>query len=347
MRPRIGLAVLVVMSLNAGPSFSQVRKTGLTGAAFLKIGTDARLVSLGSAGTTRRQDVNQVFLNPAGIALPGKGTTMSFTRNQWIAALTQNVVCASHSLGELGTLGIGVVSLSVSDIQADRDIVPASLAGGNKDFTPSETETSDTYGYSDIAVCLAGARQLTDKLSMGAGAKVISEGIDTERGTTWALDFGATYGAGFRDVVFGARLNNLGPDLRFYAEGVPLPLTFSIGASGTVLQSGRHRVFAALDATKPQDSEQLFFAGLEFRAEDAVFLRLGYKFGYSGRLTLNNQRLGEKPDASGLNTTEEGLSLGGGVVFPVESAAVKLDYAFTQFGVLGDVHRLTLTFERE
>lgn len=347
MRPRIMLAVLVAVCLNAGPSFSQVRKTGLTGAAFLKVATDARLAALGSAGTARRQDVNQVFLNPAGIALPGKGTVVSFTRNQWIADLTQNVVCASRALGDLGTLGIGVVSISHAGIQADRDIVPPSLVGGNRDFTPSETEISDTYGYSDLAVCLAGARQLTDKLSMGAGAKVISEGIDTERGTTWALDFGATYGSGFRDVAFGARLNNLGPDLRFYSEGVPLPLTFSLGVSGTVLRSGRHRLFAALDATKPQDSEQLIFTGLEFRADDSVFLRLGYKLNYSGQLLFSNQRLGQKASVRGLNTTEEGLSIGGGVAFPVEQAVLKLDYAFTQFGVLGDVHRLTIAMGRE
>ena len=38
----------------------------------------------------------------------------------------------------------------------------------------------------------------------------------------------------------------------------------------------------ALDAIKPQDSQQLLFGGAEASFYDLLFLRGGYKFNYSG-----------------------------------------------------------------
>ena len=138
---RVLLLTLLGTSLFILPVSAQVRKSGLTGAAFLKVGADARSVALGSAATTITGDVNQIFLNPAGIALPGKGTQISYTRNQWIADLTQNVAGVSHAFGDFGTVGVGVISMTLSDIEADRDVVPQFLLD-TKAFTPLDAETS-------------------------------------------------------------------------------------------------------------------------------------------------------------------------------------------------------------
>lgn len=90
-----------------------------------------------------------------------------------------------------------------------------------------------------------------------------------------------------------------------------------------------------MDFTKPQDSPQLFFTGLEWLVHDLFALRAGYKFGYSGAFDKTT-RLGQ---------TDEGLSFGAGVNLPISGYKLWLDYAFTNFTVFNDTHRFTLKFE--
>ena len=56
----LGMAMFLVAPQ---PTDAGVRKSGLTGAAFLKVGVGARAVALGSAYTTVTGDVNQIFWN--------------------------------------------------------------------------------------------------------------------------------------------------------------------------------------------------------------------------------------------------------------------------------------------
>ena len=65
----IGVFAVAAWTFGAVPADAQVRKAGLTGASFLKIGVGARAVALGSSYTTIRGDVNQMFWNPAGMSL--------------------------------------------------------------------------------------------------------------------------------------------------------------------------------------------------------------------------------------------------------------------------------------
>ena len=113
----LGMAVLVA----AQPSEAGVGKSGLTGAAFLKVGVGARAVALGSAYTTVTGDVNQMFWNPAGTAMSGGKAEVLLSHNQWIADLSHQAVGYARDMGDMGTLGIGVVTLGLSDIAADRD----------------------------------------------------------------------------------------------------------------------------------------------------------------------------------------------------------------------------------
>lgn len=72
LRPNLSTLVGLILCLGLflHSANSQTRKAGLTGAAFLKVGVEfARAVGLGSATSAITGDVNQIFWNPAGIAL--------------------------------------------------------------------------------------------------------------------------------------------------------------------------------------------------------------------------------------------------------------------------------------
>jgi hypothetical protein len=307
------------------PAFgqAQVRKTGITGLAFLKVGVGARQVALGSAATSLRGDASMMFWNPAGIALSEGKTQFTFMYNKWIADLGHYAAGVTHDFGWLGTIGVGFIGFGKSGISA-------ALARD-----PLDTETSETYDYLDLAIQATYAKSFTDKLALGISVKFLNESIDTESASAVAVDFGSTYQIGWRNLTLGARVNNLGSDIKFFNQNNPLPLNFSFGVSGDLLNKENHRVMLAVDATKPQDTEQLFFTGGEYTFNKMLSVRGGYKFLYSGR-----------EDRLNLKTTEEGITLGGGLNVPFSSYRAKVDYAYTDFGALFDtVHKISATFE--
>ncbi|MDZ7289293.1 MAG: PorV/PorQ family protein [candidate division KSB1 bacterium] len=331
------IAALVVVLMTASLGSGQVKKTGYTGAAFLKVGVGARAVALGSAVTSLTGDVNQMFWNPAGITLSNNQWQATFTYNKWIADINHTAAAIAHDFGSIGTFGIGFISFGLSGIAADRDVVPGFLLAT---FKPYDTSTSSTYDYMDLAFQLTYARNFTDKLALGMTVKVINQSIDEESATTFAFDFGSTYKIGFHNATIGARINNLGKDLKFFDIGTPLPLNFSVGGSIDLFNKADHRITILADATKPQDADQLVFAGGEYMFNDLVAVRGGWKFNYSGvddkKRNEYDQREIKAP------RTEEGVTLGGGVKVGTGTKKLMLDYSFTEFGLLDNTHRFSL-----
>jgi len=328
---KIVAVALVLMLLAASSTQAQLSKPGINGAAFLKIGVGARMVALGSAVTTVSGDPNMLFWNPAGIVLENGKTQATFTYNSWIADLNHQAGAVNHSFGNLGTLGVGFIYMGLSDIAADRDIAPPGFESAQIDQA-----TSATYNYNDLAFILGYSKQFTDRFRMGASFKYIREHIDDVTATAFAFDFGAIYDTGFRDLTLGARLNNVGKDLTFYAQNNPIPLNFSIGASMSIAKEEHTNLRAFFDFTKPQDNPQLYFIGGEWSIYKTLMLRGGYKFNYSGI----------KDDVTGNPQTDEGFSFGGGLdLYQLIQQRIWLDYAMTDFDLLSDTHRFTLRFE--
>jgi len=317
--------VLVVASFGG----AALRKPGINGAAFLKIGVGARMVALGSAATTIYGDPNMIFWNPAGIQIePGK-TQVAFNHNDWLIGMNHVAGVVTHSFGEIGTVGFGFIHIGLSDILADRDIAPPGFESEQIDKSFSET-----YDYSDLAILLSFSRQFTDRFRMGATFKYIREHIDDISAWSIAFDFGAIYDTGFRDLTIGARLNNLGKDLTFFAINAPIPLNFSVGASMSLAKEENTQLIAFLDFTKPQDNPQLYFLGGEWNIYNTLFIRGGYKFNYS-----------DVRDRNGTRQTDEGFSFGGGLYLPISGYKLWLDYAMTDFSIFDNTHRFSLRFE--
>lgn len=336
-------AVLALSLLLFGQSADAgVRKSGLTGAAFLKIGVGARAVALGSSYTTVTGDVNQLFYNPAGISLDSGASQVTLFYNQWIADLSHSAVGFTKDMGDLGTLGIGLVTLGLGDIPSDRDAVPDFvLAAGT--FEPNDTETSGAYDYRDMALGVSWSRSVSDRLDLGVTGKIITQSIDGEGATAFAADFGAIYKIGFNNTRIGARINNLGSDLTFYDIAAPLPLIFSVGASMDVVDTEGTKVTILADATKPQDAEQLIFSGVEIGLFNMLQVRTGYKLNYQ---SIENEKVDETTGATfDAPTTEEGFSAGLGVDVPVPGFDVTVDYAYTDFGIMDAVHRISVSVQ--
>lgn len=310
------------------------QKSGLTGAAFLKVGVGARMAALGQAATTVTKEPNQLFLNPSGMALRSGETQVTFTYNKWIADIAHNAAAVTFGT-RMGTLGVGFISMGKSKIDAERDAIPGFLQGI---ATTYDQNTSPTYDYSDIAILLGYANQVTDKLSLGSDVKILRESIDTHSASSLAFDFGAIYQIGFHGASVGARISNIGKDMKFFNKGVPLPLVFSVGASFDLVKNEKHSLMLRADAAKPQDASQIVFSGGEYVYNDMFFLRGAWKFNYSGA----ESTYGGKNQSQKIKDTEEKGSLGAGVKLPMGKHKVMVDYAYTGFGVLKNVHRFSV-----
>ena len=329
------VSCLLLVLLLAQTGAAQERKAGLTGAAFLKIGVGARQVAMGGATTALTGDVNQMFYNPAGIAMKDQTLQASFTYNKWIADIGHNTAGISYNFEDIGTVGVGFITFGLSGIPAYRDIPTDPSVPPN----PAETLTSDTYDYRDMAYQVSFSRYVMDNFALGVTVKGVTQSIDGLSTTAVALDFGSIYNVGVLDWTIAARFNNLGSDMKFYDITYGLPLEFSIGTAMVPIKTGDSKFMVAVDATKPQDGPLYFFSGIEYSFMNMFALRGGYKFNYSG--TSETPGLG----TLAVNNTIEGLSLGAGVAYEFDGGStIGVDYSFTQMSLLDNVHRFTLRF---
>jgi len=335
----ISIAALLLVVFATGIVTAQTRKAGINSAAFLKVGVGARQIGMGSAVTSLNGDVTNVFWNPAGVAMKDDKAQVSFTYNSWIGGLTQNALAAGYKLEGIGTIGIGVMTFGMSGIPADRDVYP-----GNAILQALQIDqsTSDTYDYMDLLAQVTYSTYVMDRLALGASVKLIHEKIDDMNASAIGFDLGSVYNIGLLDWNIGARINNLGSDIKFYDYPSPIPLTFSMGTSMTPIRVGANAITFAIDAVKPQDGQQYYYTGMEYNYNNMIFLRGGWKLNYS---YLGMAGDGIDPGTSlrqGVQTSLEKGSLGAGVRVPMSDYMLSLDYSYTVFTTFSDVHRITL-----
>jgi hypothetical protein len=337
----IPLIAVLLLALCATSGDAQTLKSGINSAAFLKIGVGARQAALGSAVTSMTGDATNMFWNPAGVALKDEMAQASFTYNNWIGGLSQEAVAASYNWTDIGTIGIGFQSFGINGIQADRD-------NGYTDpllqSQVTDNNTSGTYDYQDLLMQVTYSRYITDYLTLGASAKYIHESIDGVGAGTVGFDLGSVYNIGVLGWSIGARINNLGGDIKFYSFASPIPLTFSIGTSMAPVDAGITKWIIALDILKPQDGTQYYYFGTELGFNKTFFIRGGWKFNYSWfGLTGSGIDDGTSLRAP-IQTSLERGSFGAGVRVPFDTYVLNIDYAFTVFSALNDVHRFTISF---
>ena len=273
----ISIAALLLVVFATGIVTAQTRKAGINSAAFLKVGVGARQVGMGSAVTSMTGDVTNMFWNPAGVALRDEKAQASFTYNSWIGGLSQNAFAGSYKLEGIGTIGVGVMTFGISGIPADRDVYPDNAV---LQALQIDQATSGTYDYLDLLAQVTYSQYINDRLSLGASLKLINEKIDDVSASAVGFDLGSVYNIGLLNWNIGARINNLGSDIKFYDYASPIPLTFSIGTSMTPIRLDESSVTVALDAVKPQDGQQYYYTGLEYNYNNTVFVRGGWKFNY-------------------------------------------------------------------
>lgn len=343
-------ALVINLYTNVIPSYATTN-VGTAGAQFLKIGPGARVDSLGGAFSAIANDVTTIYWNPAGLSQLDK-TSFSDTHTVWLADVRYNYLAFATPIEKVGTLGASVTFLNVPDTE----ITTLAQPDG----------TGLWYSAWDTAVSLAYSRELYHnesgtKLSIGINTKYIHQQIHRESARGVAIDIGSLYHTGWRSLRIGMSFSNFGPEMSFSGpdleSGVetagdeqtaeyqpfpdttnpsrrafldtieyPLPTNFRLGVAYDLVDNDSNLLTVALDGNHPNDNSERLNLGFEYWYKKAAALRAGYKF-----------RLG--PDQS---EDEEGLTLGLGIHLKFSNTTLSLDYAFADFGILQNAHRVSL-----
>jgi hypothetical protein len=326
LAPALTLAVALTVALAAAPRPASadpvgVERIGTSMGSFLKIGVGARAVGMGEAFVAVANDPSAIYWNPAGVAsMVRREAAVSYVR--WPADITYNhatYIAPVKSLGGAVGLQFGVVNTSFDETTSERPF-----------------GTGRTYDYSTWEAGATYARRLTDRLLVGVGAKYVREDLGADVGGTSAsnvlVDLGTIYYLGISSVRIGMAMAHFGPDFhpageftstsgetRSYDSFSP-PTTFRFGVAWEPIEKASQRLTTTIEFNQPADNQLDIKAGVEYEWNRRLAVRTGYN----------------------LNADALGWSAGAGFYPEFGTVRGTLDYAFTDGGPLGAVHRVSL-----
>ncbi len=298
-----------------------------TGFKFLSVSPDARAAAMGDAYSALKVGSSAMFYNPASMAYLTRKFHLSAGQIKWIADVTYNMGSVALNT-DWGVFGLSMISVDYGDFE--RTI----RADNEKGFLDV-----GTYSPSAWAIGLGYARAITDRFSVGGniriakqsfgdvpvgleGASPVNKTFD-ERSTI--VDFGVLYWTGFKSLTLALNTRNFSQENKYSEESFELPLTFRIGLAMdlidfTDMDKDAHSVILSLDTERPRDFSEQVKIGVDYTLMKTLSLRAGY-------ITP---------------TDEQGISLGVGFGRDLGSVDLRVDYAYTDFGVFDNVNRLTL-----
>ncbi len=337
---RILSLVVMILLVSAGLSDAQdISRVGTAAAQFLKLGVGAQAAALGEAAVTIPGHVFGLYWNPASIASIDR-SSLGVSRNNLYADMAYSFVGFVQPLGGSSAIGISAVFFDSDDIEIT---------------TLSQPEgTGTNFSWEAYAIGISYSRFVTDRLSLGATIKYIREGAYQLYAQNLALDLGSLLNTGVLGLKLGMCLSNFGgemsltgpkllvthnrwpnnpgavsSDANLKTEKYPMPLTFRIGLStqligneGQLATSNSNTITISADAYDPNDALMRSNFGIEYVWNNILSLRAGYR-----GLSVEKDKYDSYHTAS--------FAFGGGLKYDFGFARIAVDYAYTDFKILG------------
>ena len=304
---------------------------GTRPAQFLKFPVGSRATAMGESFAAVANDASALYWNPAGIGRL-KALELHLSHANYLADINFNFAGLVVPIAKSSNLGFSAAAWSMGDEPVTTPEDPTGEAGL-------------TWSASSFAIGVTYSRALTDRFAVGLTGKFIQENLYHSSAKTLAIDIGSLYDTGISGIKIGMSMTNFGGKLKVSGRDLnvrttpirpanptqpgdlgtsswPLPLNFRVGLSVELLRKESSSLLLASDFIHPTDADERLNFGAEYSMNNRIFLRGGYKFNYE----------------------EESFAAGGGLSLPVSGYNLAIDYAFSDFGILGDVHRFSLGF---
>jgi hypothetical protein len=208
---------------------------------------------LGNTFALGYRDSDAIFYQP-GLLHQASGFSGSLQRYGSPSTLV------SFSAG--GSWLSGGVALGVQHLSYGADTF-GTLGGGGAPYLSSDVGSLRTNGGTGVSelVVSAGYGRTLKGLQVGVVGKLVEQRFGPNKTATGAVDLGVSASPG--PVTLGVAFQNLGPDMDFFSEDVPLPLGLALGASTERAPVGPLDLAASGALSYRTDGELVPSAGLE------------------------------------------------------------------------------------
>ncbi|OGF49215.1 MAG: hypothetical protein A2231_07625 [Candidatus Firestonebacteria bacterium RIFOXYA2_FULL_40_8] len=266
-------------------------------------------MGMGGAYTALSDDASGVLWNPAGL-LDMKYSEISSTYLKGIADTGQGYFNYVAFLEK----GKNAIGFSVKTLNSGEYEIRKPDWGDYFSVANAQTEYLYIATYSQMII---------NYFAVGVNAKLYSSSI-AQGLPIWIIcgDMGLMYKDTFLGnmIKIGLSIQNIGPEIKYFESGDPMPLKYNFGLSYSLLLNSECFVVSALDINKSIDSNIKVNIGLEGTYLSKYKLRVGYRF----------------------RSDTDWLTLGFGYCLD-EFLTLDYAYMFNKVEGIGDKHYLTLS----
>lgn len=278
-----------------------------SGAEFLKIDTDAKAVSMGSAYTAMARGVDAVQYNPAGLAGVDQ-PELGFSHTTWLLGSNHDFIGVAVPVGGKSTADGRQVAVGLGFTR---------LSNGSMEGRATDRGRTGGFEAYDQSIALGAAKNF-GPYALGGSVKYIQSTIAGARASAFAVDIGAGRHLSGLPVYVALAVQNLGTPMRYMNQSDPLPLSASAGLLVTAVPG----VDLSLDFKRYiHEGQTNYNFGMNYNILPGFALRTGY--------LMNSDRAG-----AGLSA----VNIGAGV----NIRGTQLDYAVSPYGDLGNTQKITL-----
>lgn len=275
-------------------------RIGTSGAQELLIPVGARGVALGPSAMVFARGAEAIYYNPAGLGRMERSVETMFSQMSYFADINVSYGAIGIQAGSFGTLGFTLKSVSFGDIAVTTADYPD---GTGELYSPTFLTIGATYG-----------KELTDRISVGMTANILTERIMSMAATGIAFNVGIQYqNLGVQGLNLGVAIKNIGPNMRFSGSNayinadnpgdsralnpyvvemaefaMPSNLEIGIGYTPKLDEKNQISVGGTFRNNNYQDDE--YNLGAEYGFDNMFFVRGGYTFAPETRKDALDQR---------------------------------------------------------
>ncbi len=318
------LIIIIVLLACAIPNYAGDKsRKGTTGADQLLVPVGARGIATGEAFLSNITGLEAIYYNPAGFAHTN-GSEAMFSYMSYVADINVSYFAIGTNLGDLGSFAFSVKTFDIGDIPVTTFDAP----DGN----------GDLYSPGFLTAGLTYSKIITDRVSVGVNAKVISESILDVSAVGFAVDFGVQYRFS-NNLSLGAAVKNIGTNMVYSGSN----LQFRTGIPGTVpgSRTGMFEVVAepfqipsyfelAIGYKYDFNEQNMLQIASTFRNNNVLEdqMKFGLEYGFNQMFFV---RAGYDLLLENTNQNTFGFTAGAGINYQMsEGINFVLDYAFRE-----------------
>ncbi|MBI9030517.1 PorV/PorQ family protein [bacterium] len=317
----LGLMILALPLMAIGDD------AGTSGFSSLKIIYSARANAMAGAFTSRDDDIDVIFFNPANLGGYEANREVSSTFMSYFDGYNGGSVVYQYKRSEKSNVAVFGQFLASDEIKR-------TISGENGGYLDA-----GTYDNSDFIAGANYSYYFNEQLNVGFSGKYIQETIDDKSASAIAFDLGILHRPVNEKIRVGAAIRNIGAQLSYftdseYNEGMPIVYAGGISYKTDLKTRDNEADFipsmlVSLDLSLAQGSDLTGLIGTEFQVHEQFLVRVGYK-----------TNAGDYKNG-GDNEIFSGLSTGVGFV----RNNLRVDYALNSYGDLGFINQVTLKYQ--